>query len=106
MSNEPIDTREKLRELRHNVFMQKVREERRIQKRTQGSVGERVGLGRFNVSDVENGRSRDLLSVWDVVDGTGVSLSVIIARTEREVAERLREQGRKLEDFIAEPADD
>ena len=103
---EQIDTREKLRQLRHEVFMQKLREERRLQKLTQAQAADRVQLGRTNVSDAENGRSRDLFSLWDVTDGIGVLLETIISRTNREVEYRLREQGRKLSDFTFDAAED
>lgn len=89
-----------LAEIRRKLVGSKIREERKLKSLTQQDVVDRSNGGASidNVRDVENSRTNDIKTIWSVCDAVGVSLALIIARTELDVEQRISEVKQGLVD--------
>jgi hypothetical protein len=83
-----------LDELRKKALASRFKDEVNWQDLSHAKVAERAaqGLKAWNVSDVVNERSLNLLMMWKVADGLGIKLSVFVARAEAEIERRIKEQ--------------
>ena len=81
-----------IREKREQLLKLKFKEERLYKGLTQSQLAKEASVQRHNVSDVEQGRSKDILTLWDLADGLGVPLGVIISRVDRAIEEREQEK--------------
>lgn len=69
------------------------REERKFQKLQQDEAAAKTGLTRATISDLENARNWSQGTALQYAVGMGVPFSVMVARAERTLAERLPAAG-------------
>lgn len=88
--SEPLMAQERpsmsqLAALRRIILTTKMQGARKLQRLTQKDVADELGWQRYNVSDLEKGRSSIIMSLWAYGDAVRTPLSVLIQQTDMEV---------------------
>ena len=98
MADKPeAPTQEQLEMLRHIVLMTRMQGARKLQRLTQQDVADRLGWRRYSVSDMEKGRSKNVLTMWSYGDAINTPLSVLIQQADMDVQDYLeRDTWRQL----------